>query len=690
MRRGASALALAGLAACSGGHSSPILPIAAGASGVSSTQKLFPATLSIEVPSAALAASATKRGPDYVSSGTTTIGAMLLSPPPGYVQPSPITVMPGTAPCPPDPLHPGNFLCSLTIALPPGTDAVQITASGAGSVLSSQIASLAVLAGVANVFPVTLDGKAATLLVGSPGMAGACQAPLAPGPSVASLFAPYGQPTVVSLTALDGAGKKIAGLGAPAIAVDNSFVNGSLTTGGGPIAYTIDQAGQTVTFTPATGAQSVSVTIQEIEANPAAGANPGDGLNFSSSGTFTLVPGAPLPANLLAVGFGGLPGSIGFETVTLGGANGPDTFAAPLTLARTTSVDGASLPDVDSPLALKFDAGNDLLIANGGNGTPADTGNLACVPAGALFGTTPSATAVKFDIDVPTGLAYDSRDGSVGVDNGAPGALLQLAEYTLQPTYALTPLANRAISKPGVGATSVVSLPSLVAGSYAETLTNGIASNAPAQNGASFVEVQPAGGVPYMIADTGTIDVPRSVGWDAQSGQLVVGSYGTATTQYLAFYQGAGPAPARVTRLNTGLTNDVLAISPDGHVAIAGEYSPEPQVKIYGPAAGGRSNVFGPIPFNGIGVTGNYLYDVGTTGGTASVTAMTWLSNTKLLVALSTGLAAKQGLYVFDISTTTTLANCFDDLTGIPCFPSATQTGFLQTPTAPTALTFKP
>ena len=71
--------------------------------------------------------------------------------------------------------------------------------------------------------------------------------------------------------------------------------------------------------------------------------------------------------------------------MTLGGNTpGSDTFTAfsPATLATTNSINEGK-PDVDNPVDIRWDTTGDLLIANSGSGG-ADTGNMACVPIGAI------------------------------------------------------------------------------------------------------------------------------------------------------------------------------------------------------------------------------------------------------------------------------------------------------------------
>ena len=82
-----------------------------------------------------------------------------------------------------------------------------------------------------------------------------------------------------------------------------------------------------------------------------------------------------------------------------------------------------------------MDVHGDLLIANGGGSSGSDYGNLACVPAGAIATGDNTSTTVTQNVDYPTGLAYDSRDGSVALANGPVSAPMQLAEYSATGNY---------------------------------------------------------------------------------------------------------------------------------------------------------------------------------------------------------------------------------------------------------------
>jgi hypothetical protein len=95
----------------------------------------------------------------------------------------------------------------------------------------------------------------------------------------------------------------------------------------------------------------------------------------------------------------------------------------------------------------------------------------------------------------------------------------------------------------------------------------------------------------------------------------------------------------------------------------------------------------GLIPFNGTTTScgSTYIFD------SAVVANLTWLSNTKLLIALKIGplTPSERGLYIFDISATQSFAG-FDDDT-CAAFPNGPkQTGFQQFTNTPLGAAYKP
>ena len=294
-------------------------------------------------------------------------------------------------------------------------------------------------------------------------------------------------------------------------------------------------------------------------------------------------------------------GQVDLFKVTLGGSGAADTFtaASPATLAVTNSTNEGK-PDVDNPLNALFDSSGDLLIGNGGTttGSPQDNGSVACVPAGAILTGQNSATTVTPNVDDPVGLAYDKRDGSVGISNNPTSAPVQLAEYILNA--GLKPAASvRNLTASGYGSFGLTNLPALPAGTYAIGLTDGLETD-PAHSGTGKSKISilsPTGGT-TDITDTSTfaIDVPHQIAWDSANNQLVIANFST-WHRLLSFYT-VSPV-AQVKTINTMHRMDKVAVSPDGHVAVSwGTSFGTPQVQIYDGTAA-RNAVGGPIPFNG-------------------------------------------------------------------------------------------
>jgi hypothetical protein len=693
IRTGLATLAAIALAACGGGHTAPsIVPVTSGPpSSGTAAGPLANATFQISVPnSGATATASAKRRVQYVSQATRSIKVALTTPNIGTQGTTIINVTVPSAQCIVDPSNAGNYLCTASVQVPPGTDIFTVTtfdAVGAtGNVLSMQTPTLVVVAGQANTLTMTLDANAATLaLVAS----GNCQSG-----AVGSAYGTVGTiPSSFVATYTDLAGKTIAGPGLPVLAIlgnDAAYhtTSGSINATGGTLGFTINQATQTFTLTPSNSATTNAIV--SVHATPA---STSDGLAFTVAQSFTYSTGPAPPAhNFLAAveQFGAGSGAVDFYNVTLGGSGGADSLSAfsPATLAVTSSSNEGK-PDVDNPLALAWDNIGDLLIGNGGTGTgsPVDNGSLACVPLGSIATGTNSASTVSTNVDNPVSVAYDSRDGSVALANNPVGAPAQLAEYLLTGNYTAAGSPRNLIAS-GYGNNGVVGIPALTAGTYAAALTDGLETD-PAHlgTGRSKIAILAPTGVETDITDTTTfaIDNPHAIAWDAQNNQLAIANF-SQFHELLSFYT-VSPA-MQVKTINTAMRNYAVAASADGHIAVAGNGAfGAPQVKVYD-NTGARNPVGGPIPFNGTTTScgSTYIY------ANAVVNAMTWLSNTKLLIALQSfsGTATPQnGLYVFDIGATAIPAG-FDDVSCSAFTAAPQQTGFVHLANKPLGAAFKP
>ena len=725
----ASAVAVSFAACGSGTSHSASLPQLAPESGGPAAQytgALAGATLRLTIPGPA--SSAFKRRPAYVSSATksvkftvNTASNLTAGQISAYNASASLNhVDTGTLPNATCPASGADFVCTIAIKLPPGTDNITFAAydntGGAGNVLSQQVNTYSVVAAAANSFSIVLDANLATpsgsLVVNG---SGACQ-----NGAVGSTYGSVGtSPVTFTVAYTDAAGKTIPSgvVGQPKLQIqDNTATyqsaSGTINATGGTVAFSINQAAQSYTLAPSTvPISNASINVRAIAPNSTGSS---DGLTYtaaSSTKAFTFAAGVAPPAhNFLAAveQFGVGSGAVDFFTVALGGSGGADTISAysPATLATTNSNGGSGPPDVDNPLNLAFDSSGDLLIGNGGTttGTPVDNGNLACVPVGAIATGQNSSTTVTTNVDDPVGIAYDSRDGSVALANNPTSAPVQLAEFLLTGNYtAAAPGRNLTVS--GMGSFGLTNLPTQAAGSYAIALTTGV-ENDPAHNTGSAkiaivtptsattsteTDILPSGAGtnctanPCAIPATYGIDIPHQIAWDPMNSQLVIAN-NSAFHKLLTFYNLAG---TQLFAVNTALRNDKVATSPDGHVAVSGTGAfGYPQVKVYDNTAA-RNAVGGPIPFNGTTTScgSTYIY-----GSGAVVNSLSWLSNTKLLIALQSyngaTATAQNGLYVFDISATA-VPTGFDDVSCSAFAAAPKQTGFVHINNKPLGTAFK-
>ena len=436
----------------------------------------------------------------------------------------------------------------------------------------------------------------------------------------------------------------------------------------------------------------------------------GSNTQQSRNGSGTLTANSPSVAAgifLAAVEqFGVGSGSVDLFNVTLGGSGASDTFtpASPATVAVTNSTN-ENKPDIDNPLNALFDTSGDLLVGNGGTttGSPQDNGSFACIPASAISTTQNSSTTISTNVDDPVGIAYDKRDGSVAFANNPTSSPVQLVEFLLNGGYSAAPT-GRNLTASGYGSFGLTNLPTLPAGSYAISLTTGL-ENDPAHNTGSAkiaiitatspttsteTDILPSGAGtnctsnPCAIPATYGIDIPHQIAWDTADSQLVIAN-NSAFHKLLSFYNLSG---TQLFAVNTGLRNDKVAVSPDGHVAVSGTGSfGYEQVKVYDNTAA-RNPVGGPIPFNGTTTSCGSTYNFPQAG----VNSITWLSNTKLLIALQSYngsvASAQNGLYIYDISAMA-VPSGFDDVSCSAFAAAPKQTGFVHTANKPlgTAIT---
>jgi hypothetical protein len=667
--------------------------------------------MTISIPGATT--SSTARRPTYVSSATKSITVVLNSPPVGYTQLAAFNV--GTLPNATCPASGSDFVCTINLQIPPGSDNLTIklwdTAGGTGNILSEQIGTFTAVVGTTNSFSVTFDANASVMTVNG---SGSCQN----GP-VGSSFGSVGStPVTYTVAYTDAATKTIVTPGLPTLEIQGNDAayhsdSGTINGTGGTVAFTINQSAQTFTLTPSNSTTTnASVNVKAVPPNG------GDGLSFSLTKSFAFSTGTAPPSHNFLASVGQVSsnsGEVDLFTVTLGGNTGigSDTFSAfsPASLAVTNSTN-ENKPDVDNPYSLAWDTTGDLLIGNGHDGT-ANSGNMACVPVGAIATGANSATTVSTYVSTPKGMAYDSSTGTVALANLQPASTYNLSEYLLTGNYtAANSPPDLKVSVSNLGSLGgIADILSLTAGTFAISLTDGCevdsahsGGGCPA-SGTSEVAIQGPSGSPTTITNptsptTFAIDKPFGLAWDNSSNHQLVIANASAFHGGISFYSVSPVSQVKVIPTlgadNTYYRPDTwVAASPTGYIAVAqlSDFSGYPLVQIYDNTSS-RNPVGGPIPFNSTSDAGCTTYIYGTDGPT--INAMTWLSDTKLLIALTvtTGgsiVTAQNGLYIFDRTNTSNTPTGYNDETCAAWAAGAPQeTGFKSSSKYPLGVAFKP
>ena len=751
-------LAGALLTGCGGGSHGAALPKSAPISSTAPappyTGPLADTTLKITIPGPTN--SAFKRRPAYVSSATKSLKFIINSS--TTVSGTATTGTLGTynglawshfdtgtlpnANCPVDGSHAGNFVCTVTLKLPPGTDNVTISAcdvtggtcagtSPTGNILSQQITSFAVVVATANSFSVTLDANAGTMAVTA--TSGFCSGTFTVVNS--GSVATVGTTAITFTTAYaDLATKTIVAPGLPLLTVNghtNDNAGAGYTDGTTHLNVKVNQAAQTFTLTQTSGTGSAAVAVT---ATPPAS----DGLTFNKTLNFTFVSGAAPPPNFLAVAErlangnnATTGGQIALYALSLGGS---DSFspASPSSLPSATNGTDSTRHDVDFPNDVLFDPNGDLLIANGGGGDGGgDTGNFSCVPAGSITTGANNATVLtnsntSANLNNPRFIALLS-DSSVALAN-ATAASAKTNDFILSGTYAYS--STRSIPNTGsysnIGANQVIALPTTAAnpaGTYAVAITDGTT-----QAGNHVVIKRPDGSSVELPSDAS--DVDSNIGYDAQNNQLVLAN-SNSTSSKITFWDVATLTKQKTIVIDpdTGgnavgvpsQAGTVVAVSPTGYVAVSVVCCIGNEVNIYNNNPASRALVSAPIPFDatqssaGGGFGNDYCY--GGTNASTRVLSLRWLPTgggtyNKLLVGVesTTGsppsvvTSSANGIYIFDISqapsstpvapnTCTGTTYTYGPMTGTAAAvqPYAKQTGFqLLSGPRPLAAAFKP
>jgi len=547
-----SALAIAAavsLPACGGGSRGSALPEPAPASSsapASYTGALADTKFTITIP-LPKTGSAAARSPQYVSASTTQLRFTLVSATaPGLSTAGQINSFNTTnlgvkavtlgntnasgANCPGS----GPWTCTIPVRLPPGTDNVRISAENSSNVVyAEQQQTFSVVAGSQNNLTTVLDANVNTMTLNV--TSGFCSGTYNVVNS--GTVATVGTQTVsVQAAYKDSAGNVIPtnAPGRPVLTVnghtDDNGGGGYSDPGNLNVKVTQSTQSFSLQKTDGTGSASVAVTV----APPNTNSSPNDGLSFATTpGTtnFTLTSGSAVGSNFLADAELILDGNanptggvIHFWTI-----NGTGFHAGSPSSLTATPVAGPANSDVDFPNDLLFDGNSDLLIANGGSGSP-DFGNFSCVPAGSITTGANNATVLSNGtLDDPTHLAFSdprtpanggfSGDSSVALTNSAAGTYAEV-QFVLNGTYTAAPTSRDIVRSGNGGGISVVAVPASAtnpSGSYAVSTYDG-----PSRT--SKVEIiHPDGSI---AAITDPLIAHAVLAWDATNNELIVASDG--------------------------------------------------------------------------------------------------------------------------------------------------------------------
>ena len=749
-----ASVAAVSLAACGGGGSHSALPQAAPLATAAPAPYTGPLadtmfTITIPLPKSGSAAA---RSPKYVSASTTQLRFTLISATAPGLSTAPqissfnttnlgvkaITL--GSAQCPGS----GPWTCTLPLRLPPGLDNVKISAeNSSNAVYAQQQQNFTVTVGIQNNLTTVLDANVATMALNVTSGFCAGTFTVANSGSVATVGT-----TSVSFNASykDSANNTIpiSTPGRPVLKV-----NGHTDDNGG-LGYSdpsnlnvkVTQSTQSfvLTKTDGTGSAPVAVTI----APPNTNSSPSDGLVFTSTpGTtsFTFQAGPAPPASLLADaeqildGNNATTGGV-IHLWTIGGGGSSFNANSPAALSAQPPP-GPANSDVDFPNDLTFDGNSDLLIANGGSGSP-DFGNFACVPAGSITTTANNATILTNNLDDPTHLAFsDPRsvangglagDSSVALSNAALPAAggYSAVEFVLSGTYtaaATTRDVARVGNAAGISVAALAASPTNPAGSYAASTFEGSSKT-------SKVQIIHPDGTTITLTDT---DIAHAtLAYDKKNGQLIVVSDGRSLPSSVCTVQCYKQSNIQVWNVNPvskayevkpiNITDQPTAnptfplgpvdVSSDGTtsyvaVAVSNRVS-NPELNVYTNSGSALTQVGSSLDYgasdcaSGGSGSANYFYG-GSSLNQNTVTTVKFLGTlNRLLVGLeseqgappSSSRTTANGMYIYDVTNPTmaqTGTRACDGDTGIGLgATTVNQTAFQVLSNRPLAAAYKP
>lgn len=713
------------LAACGGRGSHSALPSAVQAPATTvPSSELVQATFKITIPAPTTTSGKTRK-PAYISAATKSVRVNMTASSSGVSITSQFNVVTavtnGTGNAPGAPCTgTGPWTCTVSMQVPPGNDTFTFTtydnSTGTGNILSQQIQTLTLVKGTANSFNVTFDANAATMSVTTTSGFCAGTFTVTNGSSVPTVGT-----TALSFNAAytDPAGKTIVAPGAPTLSVnghtdDNAGAGYTITGTGGNVTVKVNQATKSYTL-QATGS-GVSATIN-VASTPANSTGSSDGLGFNQTLSFTFQAGTAPPASFFAdaeqiINGSGVVtgGKIGLYTLALGAS---DTFNAnsPAQLSAQPGP-GPAHSDVDFPNDLLFDGNGDLLIANGGSGSP-DFGNFACVPAGAI--TTGANVATIIDSSGSTTTFDDPQFLALGDDTGktvaitntsfGSGSTPDLAEFTLSGTYVSDPTHNILHSTYGAAGThNVVALPAASSGQPAGTFAVSITDTT--QAGTHVVFHHRDGSADQALPSDPKLTDPF-IGYDPANNQIIAAdNNGTSSsmTCWSVSTRTRNCGPFTIYDDGSGNSNGVpsnVAVSSTGYVAVSYGVSVGPEIQIYDNTAAhaklkdpaDHTTVLDPIGMDATTVAFGNTFIYGGAGVTNINTCLRWITATKLLVCLYSQhthiISAANGIYIFDVTQNGQTQSGFDPL-GRAYAKGPKQTGFLQLSNAPLSAAYKP
>jgi 6-phosphogluconolactonase (cycloisomerase 2 family) len=511
-----------------------------GSEGKAKTAALAPLTVRVAIPRPRRVR--LPRSPKYITSATASIEIDITSPSVGATT---TNVSAGTAPC--ATVTASDYVCTLTVQAPPGSDSLTISAydgsNASGNLISQQRTVASIARGEANSLSLTLDANSTSASIGPPSgvtlSGNGCPGTVVSGSSDLS---------ATCTATFSGTG--VASFSVAAVDVDSVPIPASApgapvltATSGSPGNFAVSTPGNgSFTITPQAAASAGSGATSKISltVTPAdsAGSNPGDGL---TPFTLSFTVAAPSAAAQ-------------FFYVTNSGNNSVEKFpnAANGSVSPTSTLSGAAT-GLDTPNYAAFDASGKMYVAN-------VVGTVTVYAAGATGNAAPIATIAGSN----TGLsqcqtvALDSS-GKIYVTNNSPDSV---TVYAAGANGNVAPVATIAGSNTGLSTPIDVVLDSRNNIYVTNADANSVTEYAAGANG-NVSPILTLAGSNTMIND------PTGVSFDGAGRTFVTNSGNNSITIYPAGASGNTAPTAVISGSNTGLNEPEVAIfSPSGNIYV--------------------------------------------------------------------------------------------------------------------------